>query len=59
MIRLDQNQNESINLIAWKKHATQIIQLGKPGSQGVFSDKFTQDINGFTDEPAVQCDFEL
>ena len=32
---------------------------GIPGTQGAFSDKVTPDIDGFTDEPAVQCDVQV
>ena len=31
---------------------------GYPGPQGPFSDKVTPDIDGFTDEPVVQCDVQ-
>ena len=30
-----------------------------PGTQGAFSDKVTPDIDGFTDEPVVQCDVQV
>ena len=33
----------------------QMIQLNIPGSQGAFSAKAILDIDGFTDEPVIQC----
>ena len=30
-----------------------------PGTQGTFSDTATPDIDGFTDEPVVQCDGQV
>ena len=30
-----------------------------PRTQGLCSNKFTSDIDGFTDEPVVQCDFQI
>ena len=33
----------------------QFIPLGKLGTQRAFSDKFTPDIDGYTDEPVVLC----
>ena len=36
------------------------LQLSIPGTQGAFLDKFTPDIDGFTDEPVVhQCDVQF
>ena len=32
---------------------------GIPGTQGAFSDKVTPDIDGFTDEPVVQCEVQV
>ena len=31
-------------------------QVYIPGTQGAFSDKVTPEIDGFTDEPVIQCD---
>ena len=39
-----------------KNNVRQIIQLGYIwGTQGEFSDKVILDIDGFTNEPVVQC----
>ena len=35
------------------------LQLSMPGTQEAFWDKVTTDIDGFTDEPVVQCDIEV
>ena len=32
---------------------------GKPGIQGAFSGEVNPDIDGFTDEPVVQCDVHV
>ena len=32
-----------------------MILLDIPGSRGAFSDKTILDIDGFTDEPVIQC----
>ena len=35
------------------------LQLSIPGTHLVFSDKVAPDIDGFTNEPVVQCDVEV
>ena len=42
-----------------KQYVRQVIQLGIGGTQGALSDKVTTDIDGFTDEPVVQCDVRV
>ena len=39
----------------WKTIPRQIILLDMWGTEVAFSDKVTTDIDGFTDEPIVQC----
>lgn len=36
-----------------------IIQFGIPGPQGAFSDNVTPDVDGFINEPVVQCDISV
>ena len=41
----------------WKKIMSDYNYI--PGTQKVLSDKVTPDIEGFRDEPVVQCDFPV
>ena len=45
-----------ISDVITKKNEKLYQTTGIPGTQGAFSDKVTPDIDGFTDEPVVQCE---
>ena len=53
----------SLNVVITEKienqYVSKIMQVGILRTQGVFSDKVTQDVDGFTDEPVVQYDVRV
>ena len=63
---LDQLKNVSMkiqemisNIIITKKNEKLYQTTGIPGAQGAFSDQTNPDVDGFTNEPVVQCDAQV
>ena len=52
-------QEVTSNVVINNKNGKLCQTTGIPGIQGTISDKITSDIDGFTDEPVVQCDVEV
>ena len=46
------------NIVITDKYG-KLCQSRDTRTQGAFSDNFTPDIDGFTDEPVVQCDVQI
>ena len=47
------------NIVITEKNEKLCQTRGIPGTQGLFSDNVTSDVDGFTDEPVVQCDTQV
>ena len=51
---------EVISNIVFTEKNEKLCQTAEiPETQGAFSDKVALDIDGFTDEPVVQCDVQI
>ena len=47
------------NIVITEKNEKLCQITGIPETQGALSDKVAPDIDGFTDEPVVQCDVQV
>ena len=47
------------NIVITEKNEKLCQTAGIPGTERAFSDKVTLNIDGFTDEPLVQCDVQV
>ena len=52
-------QELTSNIAITEKNENLCRTTGIPGTQGAFSDKVTPYIDGFTDEPVVQCNVQV